>query len=152
MKQEELDNILEQHKLWLDTGEKQGKRADLSDANLRGAELRRAILSGADLSGANLSCAILSNADLTGAKLWGVNLMDVILRGADLRGANLDHSAWPLWCGTAHSDIKVDKKIAAQLLYHACIIAQQHWKIPKSIINIVTKYFHRYKDVEQLKG
>ena len=51
-------------------------------------------------------------ADLRNADLRNANLCD-----ADLRGADLDHSAWSLGCGSL--DIKVDKRIAAQLLYHA---------------------------------
>jgi uncharacterized protein YjbI with pentapeptide repeats len=41
MTQEELKQILEQHKLWLDDPTK-GNRADLREANLRGADLREA--------------------------------------------------------------------------------------------------------------
>jgi hypothetical protein len=44
----------------------------------------------ADLSGANLSGANLRYADLSGANLSGANLSD----------ANLDYSCWPLWCGS----------------------------------------------------
>ena len=61
---------------------KQG--ADLSDANLRGANLR-----GADLSGADLRGAYLRNADLSGANLRGAYLRNADLSGANLRGANL---------------------------------------------------------------
>ena len=43
--------------------------ANLSDANLRGADLSYADLSGADLRGANLSYANLSGANLRGADL-----------------------------------------------------------------------------------
>ena len=44
MKQSELDIILAKHKLWLDTNEAEGERANLSEANLR-----EATLIGADL-------------------------------------------------------------------------------------------------------
>lgn len=40
------------------------------------------------------------------------------LRYANLQGANLDYSCWPLWCGSL--DVKVDRRIAAQLAYHFC--------------------------------
>ena len=49
---EELKEILEQHRLWLDSDEKECKRADLTDADLTGVNL-----SYADLSCANLSYA-----------------------------------------------------------------------------------------------
>lgn len=76
--------------------------ADLRDANLAYANLSNARLCDADLRGANLSSADLTNTDLS---------------GADLTGTNIDFSAWPLWCGSL--SVKIDKRIAAQLLYHA---------------------------------
>ena len=68
--QEELNEILEKHKKWLEDNEV-GERADLSVADLSGANLSVADLSVADLSGANLSVANLSVADLSGANLSG---------------------------------------------------------------------------------
>jgi len=51
--EEELKEILENHKLWL-KNEKVGVRADLSGADLSWAKLSGANLSGADLTGADL--------------------------------------------------------------------------------------------------
>ena len=68
---QELDKILDNHKLWLSSGGKKGERANLSYADLSYADLRNA-----DLSSANLSYANLRNADLS--------------------SANLDFSAFPL--------------------------------------------------------
>ena len=61
----ELKEILERHKHWLneDVDGWEDMRADLSGANLRGADLRWA-----DLSGANLRGADLRGADLSGAE------------------------------------------------------------------------------------
>ena len=75
MTKEELALILDKHKKWLND-DPDGKRADLSGANLSYANL-----SGADLSYANL-------------------------RGADLSSADIDFSCLPLWCGSlsAHFD------------------------------------------------
>ena len=102
--EEELKEILEQHKLWSDSDEKEGKRADLTDADLSGANLTRAnlrfaVLTRANLTGvnlydANLYCADLRCANLTGANLTRANLTGAILRhanlyDADLTGANL---------------------------------------------------------------
>ena len=50
-------------------------------------ELRGANLSGADLYGANLYGADLSGADLYGVNLYGANLREVNLFGVDLYGA-----------------------------------------------------------------
>ena len=101
--QEELNEILENHKKWL-KGNNQGNRAnligaDLSGADLKGADLTRANLYEADLSKADLSrtdltranlCrADLIGADLSGADLYGAILIEADLRGADLREAYL---------------------------------------------------------------
>ena len=67
--EEELKEILEQHRLWLDSNGKDGKRAYLTSANLTGANL-----TGADLTGANLT-----GADLIGSELEYSNLTDTIL-------------------------------------------------------------------------
>ena len=53
MKQEELNEILNLHKKWLNS-EVGGKRANLKGADLEGANLYGADLNGADLEGANL--------------------------------------------------------------------------------------------------
>jgi len=63
--------------------------ANLSEANLRGADLRGADLSEADLHGANLSEADLSEADLHGANLSEANLRGVYLHGVYLSVSNL---------------------------------------------------------------
>ena len=54
MEQEKLDEVLDNHKLWLKTNGEQGERADLRYADLRYANLRDANLSDANLSYANL--------------------------------------------------------------------------------------------------
>jgi len=118
MDKDNLKQILDKHKMWLDN--KGGGRA-----NLRSADLRDADLSDANLSYAALGCADLSGADLRDADLSDTNLSGADLRGADLRGANLsgadlDFSCWPLWCGS--KDVKVDRRIAAQLAAHFCAL------------------------------
>ena len=55
----ELKNILDQHKLWLESARKQGKQANLEGANLSGANLVNA-----NLKDANLKCADLYDANL----------------------------------------------------------------------------------------
>lgn len=71
--------------------------ANLSQAVLRGASLENARLKGANLRGANLQRANLRNADLTGADLREANLKGACLRGAELwkaklLGANLEQA------------------------------------------------------------
>ena len=127
MTESELASILNLHKAWL-IGEDYGKRADLSGADLSGANLSRADLSGANLSRADLSGADLSWADLSGANLSRADLSRADLSRADLSWANLsradlsradlDYSGLPLWCGSlsAHFDDKQLKQIAYHLV------------------------------------
>ena len=100
----ELKDVLEKHGKWI-RDEDGGESADLSDADLSYADLRYADLSGADLS----------DADLRGADLSRTNLSR-----ANLSYADLDFSCWPLWCGS--KSVKVDRRIAAQLAAHFCVL------------------------------
>ena len=77
MDQNELNEILKKHEMWL-KGEEGGERANLSGADLSGANLYGAILFGANLRGANLSEANLSGANLSEANLSGANLKGVL--------------------------------------------------------------------------
>lgn len=91
----ELQETLDNHKKWLN-GEGEA-RANLRDADLRGASLEDANLRNTDLRYANLK----------GAKL----------RHADLKGTDLDFSCLPLCCGGLN--IHIDERLFKQLLYHA---------------------------------
>ena len=64
-------------------------KINLSNADLRGANLIFADLRGADLRGADLGAANLSSADLRSAKLISADLREAKLISADLRGADL---------------------------------------------------------------
>ncbi|MGE4692010.1 pentapeptide repeat-containing protein [Yersinia enterocolitica] len=70
----DLNKILGEHKIWVESYRENGSRANLRDADLCGA----------DLCGANLR-----DADLCGANLYGADLCGANLRDADLCGANL---------------------------------------------------------------
>ena len=97
MNKNELQEILEQHQLWLNSNS--GERAnlqgadlryvDLSKANLRGANLNSAWLDGADLSLADLSYTNLRDADLHNVNLCGANLHEAELHRTDLSSADL---------------------------------------------------------------
>src|SRR5271168_1813735 len=99
----DLAEILDQHKMWVESGGESGvkaelsgvnlSRSDLTGVNLEGALLQRANLIGADLSMANLRGASLVQADLREANLLGTEL-----RGANLMGANL-YGAEGVWVG-----------------------------------------------------
>jgi uncharacterized protein YjbI with pentapeptide repeats len=91
--------IFKNHRQWLATRGKQGRRADLTRCHLQGAyleevDLREIKLSCANLvnaclSDANLEDADLENANLEAACLASASLKRANLRGASLRGANL---------------------------------------------------------------
>lgn len=97
MNQEELNEILEKHKHYLNQDcEGWGDmKANLSGANLSGLDLINVDLSYADLTNVNLSGANLSYANLRRVHFKNANLEGVSLEGselikADLRCANLN--------------------------------------------------------------
>jgi hypothetical protein len=92
--------------------------ANLQDVNLQSVDLRSANLQYIDLRSANLRDANLQYADLRNANLRHTDLKGADLRNANLQGADIDYSCLPLWYGSFN--IKIDKRIAAQLLYHFC--------------------------------
>ena len=88
MNQEELNEILENHRLWLENHAK-GECADLSHTDLSHTDLSRADLRCSDLSYINLKYANLNEADLIGANLSHADLRYANLEKASLIGANL---------------------------------------------------------------
>jgi uncharacterized protein YjbI with pentapeptide repeats len=85
------EEMYNQHQLWIED-HNCGKRLELINANLSGADLSCAVLCNANLSGADLRYAKLSGADLYNAKLSGANLCNADLNHADLRYANLSNA------------------------------------------------------------
>jgi hypothetical protein len=87
---------------------------------------------------ADLCRADLCRADLCGADLRGANL-----READLREAHIDFSCWPLWCGS--KNVKVDKKIFAQLAMHLCgvIVDDDECKQAQAALMPIARQCHR---------
>lgn len=95
MTQEQLDEVVRQHGLWLDSDGKKGKKADLSKQRLVGLNLQRANLShatlrGADLRQADFRLAYLKDADLQGSCFQGTILHTACLIGANFWKADLD--------------------------------------------------------------
>ena len=92
MKQPEMKAILQDHHLWLQSDGKQGKRAYLVGASLRGADLRDADLRYTDLRDADLRYTDLQYANLEGANLQYANLRGADLQKAYLWDASLQHA------------------------------------------------------------
>jgi uncharacterized protein YjbI with pentapeptide repeats len=99
----EFAAILDQHRIWVESGGEAGTKADLCGANLEnadltGANLQGAFLQRANLRGADLSMANLRHASLVQADLCNANLLGAELRGANLMGATL-YGVEGLWLG-----------------------------------------------------
>ena len=146
MDKEKLQLQIDKHTKWLND-EEGGERANLSGAGLSDANLRSADLRSANLRGADLRSADLRGANLSGANLRSANLRSADLRSADLRGADLSYSAWPLWCGS--KQVKVDKRIAAQLAAHFCVLdcADKDYIKARDAIMDFAKTSHRANDL-----
>src|SRR5712691_6853456 len=99
----DLAEILDQHKMWVESGGESGVKADLCGVNLTKADLTGVNLQGAhlhrmNLAGADLSMANLRGASLVRSNLQNTNLLGTELRGSNLMGANL-YGAEGLWFG-----------------------------------------------------
>ena len=122
-----------------------GRQSLEIDAETISAAVQNAVKSEADLSEADLS-----EADLSGADLRRVNLS-----WADLCEAAFDFSCWPLRCGSLN--VKIDKRIFCQLLYHALRAGQsvddpevkRLFEIPE-IVNLANK-FHRVEECGKIE-
>lgn len=95
--QEELDEIISKHILWLASNHTEGEKADLSYTDLTGVNLENAFLYGANLIDTNLQGANLENKDLRSVDFTGANLANANIAGANLRfaimeGANLRYA------------------------------------------------------------
>ena len=99
--------------------------------------------------------SVKNGANLRGADLSGADLRWADLSGADLRGAELDFSCWPLWCGSIN--VKIDKRIFCQLLYHALRAGQsvddqevkKLFEIPE-VVNMANQ-FHRVDEFGEIE-
>ena len=106
----EIEQMMAEHRLYLETEYHQGHRANFSSAdlagrdfsglNLRGIKMDRALLSAADFTGAHLQSANLTGAiaeradfdraDLSRARLSGANLVSASLEDACLAKAEME--------------------------------------------------------------
>ena len=89
MEQSDLDKIIKNHKIYLETDGKEGQKAYLTDVDLTDAYLTDANLTNANLTNANLTNANLTNVDLTNANLTNVDLYNANLTGVDLTNVDL---------------------------------------------------------------
>src|SRR6266446_1314508 len=99
----EVAEVLDQHRLGVESNGKEGIRGDFAGANLSDADLTAVNLQGADLTKVNLRGADLSMANLRGANLVEADLRETNLLGAEFSGANMMganlYGAQGLWAG-----------------------------------------------------
>lgn len=94
--QDELNEIVKQHALWLEDPSK-GVRADLSGYNLSeldfsGMDLSEAMLEGSFIHKAKMTRVNLSQAQMKESNFMDVDLTDAILDRVDMRASHLCHS------------------------------------------------------------
>jgi uncharacterized protein YjbI with pentapeptide repeats len=81
---DEIERMLAEHRLYLETGYHQGHRANFSSADLTGRDF-----SGLNLRGIKMDRAPLSRADFTGAHLQSANLVGALAEQACFDRADL---------------------------------------------------------------
>ena len=124
---DEIERMLAEHRLYLETEYHQGHRANFSSAdltgrdfsglNLRGIKMDRTLLSAADFTGAHLQSANLigailqeacfDRADLSRARLSGANLVSSSLEDACLAKAEMEFHWRPTRCCGAPACMKL---------------------------------------------
>jgi uncharacterized protein YjbI with pentapeptide repeats len=97
---DEIERMLAEHRLYLETEYHEGHRAnfssvdltgrDFSGLNMRGVRMDRAVLRGADFTGAHLQSANLAGAIAEHACFDRADLSRARLSGANLVSASLD--------------------------------------------------------------
>src|SRR6202008_2266965 len=80
---DEIERMLAEHRLYLETEYHQGHRANFSSADLAGRDFL-----GLNLRGIKMDRALLSGADFTGAQLQSANLLGAVAEQACLDRAN----------------------------------------------------------------
>jgi uncharacterized protein YjbI with pentapeptide repeats len=93
--QQELDALLTQHALWLQTSKSKGGTLSLSNYDLRGLSFEKAQLTGANLSRSNMSAckfcfADLESINMTESEFYGTNFYGANLKMSDLKYIKID--------------------------------------------------------------
>ena len=131
-------------------------RADLYGANLSGAELYGANLYGASLSGADLSRANLSEADLSGADLSRANLSGADLSIANLSGANLygaDLSGANLsWASLKETILEGKSILSFQFERHFAYFCGSDEIVIGCKRNSISEWLEQYEDIGRKNG
>src|SRR5947209_16168203 len=78
---DEIERMLEEHRLYLETEYDHGHRANFSSADLAGRDF-----SGLNLRGVKMDRAVLRAANFSGAHLQSANLIGAVLQEACFRG------------------------------------------------------------------
>jgi hypothetical protein len=99
--EDDIHDVLAEHRSWLKTDKKEGRRAVFKGASLIGIFLFERDLSGADLEYADLSKANLQRANLTGANLRGVNLSEANLQEARFATSDMRSVSYEPLVGTS---------------------------------------------------
>src|SRR5256886_12740730 len=87
LSRDEIEQMLGEHRRYLETEYHQGHRANFASADLSGQDF-----SGLNLRGIKMDRAVLRGADFTGAHLQSANLIGTILREACFDGADLSRA------------------------------------------------------------
>jgi uncharacterized protein YjbI with pentapeptide repeats len=133
---EELKQILEDHKKWLESDGKEGERADLRNTNLQGVNLTRA-----NLRSVNLYSAILNKAKLNYANFYNANMSKCKgLDDAELQYANLEGAVGLLGTEFSGNDLTGVKLPASIRDFKSLSIVEEISKNARKILFLMTVF------------
>ncbi|MCI9130317.1 MAG: pentapeptide repeat-containing protein [Eggerthellaceae bacterium] len=89
--EQELEEILEKHRLWV-RDKPGGERADLTDADLRGIDLREALLSSAACKGACFDGVDMRGSNISAADMRGASFRMTKMHGSYARGTRFNRA------------------------------------------------------------
>ena len=89
---EQIKKTCEAHEKWLESGGKEGERADFRNADLKNARLNDVNLEKANLNGARLNGAVLKSVNLKEASLEYADLRFVRAINATFDGASMEYA------------------------------------------------------------
>lgn len=135
--QEELNTLLNAHKLWLDSGKKQGKQLDLSEYKIgnpntrldfNNMDISYSILTDARFINVNFSSVKMDNVKATYVGFWHSDLSNVKITNSNLRSGYISKD-------TITNGIIIENSKIKEMMFYSQEILECKYKMHKEWID-----------------